>query len=69
MRPTTTSSRTVLAAVAALATTLTLAVGASPASADRASDKPGGGHCARQSKIKVPGAEKQKVSCLARHTG
>lgn len=64
MRPTTTSSRTVLAAVAALATTLTLAVGASPASADRASDKPGGGHCARQSKIKVPGAEKQKVSCL-----
>ncbi|GGB71379.1 D-(-)-3-hydroxybutyrate oligomer hydrolase [Knoellia flava] len=64
MRPTTTSPRTLLAAVAALATTLTLTVAAPQASADRASDKPGGGHCARQSKIAVPGAEMQKVACL-----
>jgi len=61
MRPTTTSRRR----LAALATTATLALlgglaTASPASAD----KPQGGHCARQSKIRVPGAQVQEVACL-----
>src|SRR6476660_5760332 len=61
MRPTTTSRRR----LAAFATTATLALlgglaTASPASAD----KPQGGHCARQSKIRVPGAQVQEVACL-----
>lgn len=64
MRPTTMSPRTVLVAVAALAMTASLTVAAPQASADRQSDKPGGGHCARQSKITVPGAEMQKTACL-----
>jgi len=64
MRPTTTSPRTVLVALAALAMTASLTVAAPQASADRQSDKPGGGHCARQSKITVPGAEMQKTACL-----
>ncbi len=64
MRPTMTSPRTVLAALAALAAATTLTVAAPQASADKQTDKPGGGHCARQSKIVVPGAEMQKVACL-----
>ncbi|GAA4125977.1 tannase/feruloyl esterase family alpha/beta hydrolase [Knoellia locipacati] len=51
-------------ALAALAMTASLTVAAPQASADRQSDKPGGGHCARQSKITVPGAEMQKTACL-----
>ncbi|CAN7371843.1 3-hydroxybutyrate oligomer hydrolase family protein [Knoellia sp. LjRoot47] len=50
--------------MAALAMTASLTVAAPQASADRQSDKPGGGHCARQSKITVPGAEMQKTACL-----
>lgn len=60
MRPTMTSPRTVLATLTALAATAALVVSAPAATAD----KPGGGHCARQSKVAVPGAAKQKVSCL-----
>ena len=61
MRPTTTSRRR----IAALATTATLAlVGALATAAPASADKPQSGHCARQSKVKVPGAEVQKVACL-----
>lgn len=60
MRPTMTSPRTILATLTALAATAALVVAAPTANAD----KPGEGHCARQAKIAVPGAEKQKVSCL-----
>ncbi|MFC7487859.1 3-hydroxybutyrate oligomer hydrolase family protein [Knoellia sp. CPCC 206453] len=60
MRPTMTSPRVVLATLIALAASAAL-VAAAPAAI---ADKPGGGHCARQSKIAAPGAEKQKVSCL-----
>lgn len=59
MRPTMTSPRTLLATLTALAATAAL-IAAPPATAD----KPGAGHCARQAKIAVPGAELQKVSCL-----
>lgn len=62
MRPTTTSRRRT---VAALATCAALALGSALATAGpAAADKPQGGHCARQSKIAVPGAARQKVSCL-----
>ncbi|KGN34835.1 3-hexulose-6-phosphate isomerase [Knoellia sinensis KCTC 19936] len=64
MRPTKTSPRTVLATLTALAATAALVVTAPPATADKATDKPGGGHCARQAKAQVPGAEMQKVACL-----
>lgn len=60
MRPTMTSPRSVLATLTALVATTVLVTAAPPATAD----KPGGGHCARQSKIAVPGAEMQKVACL-----
>ena len=61
MRPTTTSRRriTALATIASLALLGGLAT-AAPASAD----KPRSGHCARQSKVSVPGAQVQKVACL-----
>ncbi|XVX19210.1 tannase/feruloyl esterase family alpha/beta hydrolase [Actinomycetota bacterium] len=66
MRQTTTSRRRLAGALttsAALALVAGVTV-AAPASADKPS-KPGKvGHCARQSKIAVPGAEKQVVSCL-----
>ena len=64
MSPTTTSPRKALAALTALIASAALVAAAPPASADKSTDKPGGGHCARQSKIDVPGAEMQKVSCL-----
>jgi hypothetical protein len=61
MRPTTTSRRRLAAVLSTAAVLLsTAALTAAPAQAD----KPGGGHCARQGKISVPGAEVQKVSCL-----
>jgi hypothetical protein len=61
MRPTTTSRRQ----IAALATAATFALGGAHLTAGPASaDKPGDGHCARQSKLAVPGAEVQKVACL-----
>ncbi len=62
MRPTTTSRRRLTAALstAALLVTGTALATAVPAHAD----KPQSGHCARQTKIDVPGAEMQKVSCL-----
>ena len=59
--PLTTTSRR----AAALTTSLVLALGGAFATAAPASaDKPNGGHCARQSKIAVPGAQAQKVACL-----
>ena len=62
MRPTTTSRRRT---AAALATCAALALGSALVTAGpAAADKPQSGHCARQSKIAVPGAEQQKVSCL-----
>ena len=61
MRQTTTSRRW----IAALATTTAFALGGALFSAaPAAADKPQAGHCARQAKIHVPGAETQKVSCL-----
>jgi hypothetical protein len=60
--PLTTTSRrrtAALSAAAALALTGALAT-AGPAAAD----KPHGGHCARESKVAVPGAELQRVACL-----
>lgn len=61
MRPTTTSRRR----IAALATTATLALlGGLATAAPASADKPQGGHCARQSKVAVPGAQAQKVACL-----
>jgi hypothetical protein len=61
MRPTTTSRRR----IAALATTAALAlIGGLATAAPASADKPQGGHCARQSKIRVPGAEVQEVACL-----
>ena len=61
MRPTTTSRRR----IAALATTASLALlGGLATAAPASADKPQGGHCARQSKIRVPGAELQEVACL-----
>ena len=61
MRPTTTSRRR----LAALATTATLALlGGLATAAPASADKPQGGHCARQSKIHVPGAEVQEAACL-----
>ena len=60
--PLTTTSRR---RTAALATSAVLAVGGALATAaPAAADKPEGGHCARQTKIAVPGAEMQKVACL-----
>ena len=60
--PLTTTSRR---RTAALATSAVLAIGGALATAGpAAADKPQGGHCARQSKIAVPGAEMQKVACL-----
>ncbi|TPG19842.1 tannase/feruloyl esterase family alpha/beta hydrolase [Pedococcus bigeumensis] len=42
-----------------------MAIGGALATAGpAAADKPQGGHCARQAKIAVPGAEMQKVACL-----
>ena len=62
MRPTTTSRRR----IAALATTATLALlGGLATAAPASADKPQGGHCARQSKVDVPGAQVQEVACLA----
>jgi hypothetical protein len=50
---------------AALTTSAVLAVGGALATAGpAAADKPQGGHCTRQAKIAVPGAEMQKVACL-----
>jgi hypothetical protein len=61
MRPTTTSRPR----LAALATTAALALGTALLSAPPAhADKPQAGHCSRQSKISVPGAQMQKVACL-----
>lgn len=61
MRPTTTSRRR----IAALATTASLALlGGLATAAPASADKPQGGHCARQSKIRVPGAEVQTLACL-----
>jgi hypothetical protein len=61
MRPTTTSRRR----LAARTTSAALAVGAALLTAGpAAADKPGAGHCAREAKIRVPGAEAQKGSCL-----
>jgi hypothetical protein len=60
--PLTTTSRR---RTAALATSAVLAVGGALAAAGpAAADKPQGGHCARQTKIAVPGAQMQKVACL-----
>ncbi|MEO6411141.1 MAG: tannase/feruloyl esterase family alpha/beta hydrolase [Pedococcus sp.] len=60
--PLTTTSRR---RTAALATSAVLVIaGALAAAAPAAADKPQGGHCARQDKIQVPGAEMQKVACL-----
>ncbi|WP_206665704.1 tannase/feruloyl esterase family alpha/beta hydrolase [Pedococcus bigeumensis] len=60
--PLTTTSRR---RTAALATSAVLAIGGALATAGpAAADKPQGGHCARQAKIAVPGAEMQKVACL-----
>jgi hypothetical protein len=60
--PLTTTSRR---RTAALATTAVLAVGGVLATAGpAAADKPQGEHCARQSKIAVPGAQVQEVACL-----
>jgi hypothetical protein len=61
MRPTTTSRRRLLAALssAAVLVTGTALTAAAPAAADKPT-----GHCARQSKVDVPGAEVQKVACL-----
>ena len=64
MSPTMTSPRKAFAALTALIASAALVAAAPPASADKSTDKPGGGHCARQAKITVPGAEMQKVSCL-----
>ena len=66
MRPTTTSHRTALTGLTALAVTAALAVAAPSATATKPdpTNKPGGGHCARISKVRVPGAEQQKVACL-----
>jgi hypothetical protein len=61
MRQTTTSRRR----LAALTTSAALALGTALLTAGpAAADKPGDGHCARQSKIAVPGAELQEVACL-----
>ncbi len=61
MRPTTTSRRR----ITALATTASLALlGGLATAAPASADKPQSGHCARQSKAIVPGAEVQKVACL-----
>ena len=61
MRPTTTSRRR----YAALATSAALALGTALLTAGpAAADKPQGAHCARESKISVPGAEVQKTACL-----
>ena len=60
--PLTTTSRR---RTAALASAVLLAVGGALATAGpAAADKPQGGHCARQTKIAVPGAQMQKVACL-----
>ena len=59
-----TSPRKAFAALTALIASAALVAAAPPASADKSTNKPGGGHCARQAKITVPGAEMQKVSCL-----
>lgn len=49
----------------ALAAAVALAVGgALAAAAPAAADKPQGGHCARQDKVAVPGAQLQEVACL-----
>ena len=64
MSPTMTSPRKAFAALTALIASAALVAAAPPASADKSTNKPGGGHCARQAKITVPGAEMQKVSCL-----
>jgi hypothetical protein len=56
MRPTTTSRRR----IAALASTAALALlGGLATAAPASADKPQGSHCARQSKIRVPGAQVQ----------
>ena len=61
MRPTTTSRRR----ITALTTTASLALlGALATAAPASADKPQSGHCARQSKVSVPGAQAQKVACL-----
>ena len=61
MRPTTTSRRR----ITALTTTASLALlGALATAAPASADKPQSGHCARQSKVTVPGAQAQKVACL-----
>ena len=50
---------------AALAAAAALALGGALATAGpAAADKPRAGHCARQTKIAVPGAQMQKVACL-----
>ena len=62
---TTSRRRTAALATSALATSAVLAIGGALATAaPAAADKPQGGHCARQTKIEVPGAEMQKVACL-----
>jgi hypothetical protein len=58
----TTTSRRQLAA---LATSAAFVLGGGLlTAAPAAADKPQSGHCARQSKVRVPGAELQKVACL-----
>lgn len=60
MRPTTTSRRR----IAALATAAALALGGALLTAGPASASEPAGHCAGESEIAVPGAERQKVACL-----
>jgi len=65
MRQTTTSRRRPAALVLSTITSAALALGAGLLTAGpAAADKPGGEHCARLSKVKVPGAERQEVACL-----
>ena len=63
-RNTTSTSRARIALATTTAVILVGAFIAPTASADRETNKPGGGHCARIDKVKVPGAEHQEVACL-----
>jgi hypothetical protein len=65
MRPTPTSRlRLATTATSFTAAAALLAGGALLTAAPASADKPQSGHCARQAKVRVPGAEQQKVSCL-----